>query len=78
MDKHCIHSIETKPPLDSEKIMSTEQPNTIAIDGVELPTMKKVFAIQRELDRQTRKLNIAFAAVCVLAAAVIILGLKGY
>lgn len=76
MDKHCIHSIETKPPLDGEKVMNTEQPETIAIDGVELPTMKKVFAIQQELDRQTRKWKVVFEAVFILAVAVIILGLK--
>lgn len=38
--------------------------------------MKKLFAIQQELDRQTRKWKVVFAAVFILAVAVIILGLK--
>lgn len=62
--------------MNSEKVMNTEQPNTIVIDGVELPTMKKVFAIQQELDRQTRKWKVVFAVVFILAVAVMILGLK--
>lgn len=76
MDKHCIHSIETKPPLDSEKIMDTEQPNTISIDGVEIPTMTKLFSIQQELDRHSKRETAILVAICVIAAAVIILGLK--
>ncbi len=76
MSKHCLHSIETKPPLDSEKIMDTEQPNTISIDGVEIPTMTKLFSIQRELDRHSKRETAILVAICVIAAAVIILGLK--
>lgn len=76
MDKHCLHSIKTKPPLNIGEIMRTEQPNTISIDGVEIPTMTKLFSIQQELDRHSKRETAILVAICVIAAAIIILGLK--
>ncbi len=38
---------------DTMKIMNTEQPSTITIDGVEIPSWYKVWMELRQLERRT-------------------------
>ena len=69
MENHFIHSINTCEPVDSEMVMNTRQPDSITIDGVELPTMKKVFVIQNKLERQARQREVLIVILVILMLA---------
>lgn len=77
MVRRCVHDIDTKGPVNSSVVMNTRQPDSITIDGVELPTMKKAFAFQRKLERQTRQRDILFFFLVILMlAGLIVLAVK--
>lgn len=63
----CKHKI--KMEVDSTEVMQTHQPKSISINGVEIPTCRKIFETQVE---NNRRFEFDRSAICILAVAVFV------
>lgn len=63
----CKHKI--KMEVDSTEVMQTNQPKSISINGVEIPTCQKIFETQVE---NNRRFEFDRAALCILSIAVFV------
>lgn len=65
--------MKAQKQIDSAKVMNTEQPNTIEIDGVEIPSYYNMWMQLREIRESMKRLRIALVAI---GAAVVFIAAK--
>lgn len=64
------HKITLNP--DTKEIMNTDQPNTIAIDGVEIPSWYKVWKELRRLEKSTgSRITQSIALICAAISLIL-------
>ena len=71
-----MRKINAPKQIDSAKVMNTDQPATIEIDGVEVPSYYNMWMQLREIKESLKRLRIAVivsdAAIAILALSLLL------